>query len=44
MLVLVEESNIYPDFGEYIINLSLGGKCEVKLDEMNEQLCSLRGQ
>ena len=44
MLVLVEEFDIYLDFGVYIMHLSFGGPCEVKLDEMDEQVCNLRGQ
>ena len=44
MLVLVEQFDVYFDFGVYIIHLSLGGPCEVKLDEMDEQVGNLRGQ
>ena len=35
MLVLVEEFDVYLDFGVYIIHLSLGAPYEVKLDKMD---------
>jgi hypothetical protein len=44
VLVLVEEFDVYLDFGVYIIHLSLGGPCEVKLDEMDQHVCNLRRQ
>ena len=43
MLLLVEEVDVYLDFGVYIIHLSLGTPCEIKLDEMDEQISNLRG-
>ena len=44
MLVLAVEFDSYLEFRLYIIHLSLGLPCEVKLDEMDEQVCSPRGQ
>ena len=44
MAVLAVEFDFYLDFKLYIIHHSLGLPCEVKLDEMDEQVCSPRGQ
>ena len=43
MLVLVEGFDFDLDFGVNVIHFSLGGPCEVKLDEMDQQVCNLRG-
>ena len=44
MLVLVEEFDVYLNFGVYIVHFSLGAPCEVKLDEMDEPVCNLGEQ
>ena len=44
MLVLAIEFEFYLYFRLYIIHHSLGLPCDVKLDEMDEQVCNPRGQ
>ena len=43
MLILVEDFDIYLDFREYNIDLSLGGPGDVELDATDEQVGNLIG-